>query len=123
MEKEEQTDEIHISEIDEYLAAKTVEHGGTALGLVVEKSGEEGHITLRGTKGRRELGDRAVDFELSPSEYLSLDDLELDELLASPLITSSAHELFDFLLLHFSGFSCVLEFTGNAWKVKIYETA
>jgi len=120
VEKEELTEEIHLSEIDEYLAAKTAEHGGAALGLVVEKSGDEGQITLRGIKVRRGLGDRTTDFELSLSEYLDLDDRGLDDLLASPLITSSALELFDFLLLRFSGFSCVIEFTGNAWKVKIY---
>jgi hypothetical protein len=119
MSQKERIDEIHISEIDVYLAARMVEGSDKPLGLMVEKSGDEGYITLTDTKESRALREEAIDFELSPSEYLNLDDRELDDLLASPLVTSSALELFDFLLLRSSKFSCLLEFTGNAWKVKV----
>ena len=114
-------DEIHISEIDEYLAARVVEAGGNQLGFIVEKSGDQGHITLTDRDETESLGDGAIDFELSPSEYLNLDERGLDDLLGFPVVTSSALEYFDFLLLRFSRFNCLLEFTGNAWKIKISE--
>lgn len=116
-------DKIHISEIDQYLAARILENSGEALGILVKKSGDEGHITITDTKESRALQNHATDFELSPSEYLSLEERDLEDLLSSPLVTSSALELFDFLLLRFSSFSCFLEFTGNAWKVKVTEFA
>ncbi len=112
-------DKIHISEIDQYLAARMLDRNGVALGILVEKSGDEGYITITDTKESRALEEDAIDFELSPSEYLNLEDLELTELLASPLITSSALEFFDFFLLRFMKFECVLKFTGNAWKLKV----
>lgn len=121
MRNERNTEEIHISEIDEYLAARILQESGAPLGLSVEKCGDEGFITLTPTGDKESLGKEAIDFELSSSEYLNLDDREIGDLLKSPLITSSAHELFDFLLLRFTTFNCLLEFTGNAWKVKIKE--
>ena len=116
-------DKIHISEIDQYLAARILEQNGEALGILVKKSGDEGYITITDTHESRALQNHAIDFELSPSEYLNLDETELEELLTIPLITSSALEFFDYLLLRFSSFSCFLEFTGNAWKVKVIEFA
>ena len=121
MRKKGNTEEIHISEIDEYLAARVLEESGAPLGLGVEKCGDEGFITLTETGEKGALGEDAIDFELSTSEYLNLDDRGIVDLLQYTLITSSAHELFDFLLLRFTTFNCLLEFTGNAWKVKISE--
>jgi hypothetical protein len=112
-------EDIHITEIDEYLARRVLEEGGAPFGIAVEKRGQEGFVTITKTTGEGALSDEAVDFELSPSEYLNLDYRDIEDLLASPLITSSALELFDFLLQRFKRFNCLLEFTGNAWKVKI----
>ena len=112
-------EDIHISEIDEYLARRVLEESGTPFGIAVEKRGQEGFVTITKTTGEGALSGEPVDFELSPSEYLNLDYRDIDDLLASPLITSSALELFDFLFLRFKKFNCLLEFSGNAWKVKI----
>ncbi len=120
MSTNERAEKIHISEIDECLASKTLARNGASIGIHVEKSGDEGYILVTDTEESGALNDKAVDFELSPSEYQNLEDKELDDLLTAPLITSSALELFDFLLLRFSSFSCFLEFTGNAWKVDVY---
>ena len=108
-----------VAIIDEYLARRVLEEGGAPFGIAVEKRRQEGFVTITKTTGEGALSDEAVDFELSPSEYLNLDYRDIEDLLASPLITSSALELFDFLLLRFTRFNCLLEFTGNAWKVKI----
>lgn len=112
-------DLIHISEIDEYLAARMVEAGGGALCLRIEKSGEDGFIEVADAEFAGTLGEGSRDFELSPSEYLNLGDVELSDLLSTPLVTSSALELFDFLLLRLKVFICAAEFSGNAWKMKI----
>ena len=115
--------EIHISEIDEYLAEKYLDSLGKPLGLLIEKSGDEGYIKLTQVNPGPITRERVIDFELSPSEYLTLDGHGLSELLASTIVTSSAHELFDFMLLRFKSFECLLEFTGIAWKMSFLDYA
>ena len=112
-------DLIHISEIDEYLAVRMVEAGGGVLSLRIEKSGEDGFIEVTDAEDGAPLGEGAVDFELSPSEYLNLGETEFEDLVRVPLITSSALELFDFILLRTGSFEIAAEFTGNAWKIKV----
>ena len=119
--EEKRSDLIHISEIDEYLAVRTAEAGGRVLSFHVEKTGDDGFIELTDREESMALDEAPVDFELSPSEYLNLADRELEDLFLSPLVTSSALELFDFLLLSMEGFNCAAEFTGSAWKIRITE--
>lgn len=112
---------IHISEIDEYLASRMVEEGENQLSYKVGKSGNDGMILLSGIEFQEKARLESLDFELSASEYHSLNDIELEELLSRPLVTSSALELFDFLLLRLEGFKCNISFTGNAWRIKVSE--
>ena len=114
-------DLIHISEIDEYLAVRMVEAGGGVLCLRIEKSGDDGFIEVTDAEVAPALGEGSVDFELSPSEYLNLGETEFEDLMKAPLVTSSALELFDFLLLRTDSFEIAAEFTGNAWKIKVQE--
>ena len=114
-------DAIHISQIDEYLASRLMEEGVDRLSLKVGKSGNEGFISLTGIDLEETYEKDPLDFELSSSEYHSLNDIELKELLSRPLVTSSALELFDFLLLRAEGFKCSVSFTGSAWNIKVSE--
>ena len=36
-----------------------------------------------------------------------------------PVYTSSAYEFFDFILGYLSSFDCLIEFTGNAWCIRV----
>lgn len=117
----EKKDVIHISQIDEYLASRILGEGANDLSLRVGKSGNDGHISILDTKMQDSGGRDPLDFELSTSEYHSLNETRLEELLRAPLVTSSALELFDFLLLRLKGFSCIISFTGNAWKIEVTE--
>lgn len=121
MTKNKAGDVIHISEIDEYLASRLMEEGLNEISLKVGKSGSDGFISVSALETEPESGQAPLDFELSPSEYHSLNDIELEELLRAPLVTSSALELFDFLLLRLSGFNCTISFTESAWKIKVSE--
>lgn len=116
-----ESDVIHISEIDEYLASRIVDEGVNRLSFKVEKSGDDGLISLSRIEPRDIGSEDPLDFELSPSEYLGLNDAQLDQMLRAPIVTSSALELFDFLLLRTNRFSFAAEFTGSAWKMKITE--
>ena len=105
MSNSEAGDVIHISEIDEYLASRLLEEGLNEISLKVGKSGNDGFISLCRLETELHSGQAPLDFELSPSEYHSLNDIEREELLRAPLVTSSALELFDFLLLRLSAFN------------------
>lgn len=43
----------------------------------------------------------------------------IEDYLDKPVYTSSAYELFDFVLGYLFSFDCLVEFTGNAWKVRV----
>lgn len=121
MSESEEKDVIHISQIDEYLASRIVGEGAGELSLKVGKSGNDGHISIFNVKNQHSGGQDPLDFELSTSEYHSLNETRLEELLRTPLVTSSALELFDLLLLRLKGFNCLISFTGNAWKIEVTE--
>ena len=121
MNKNESIDRIHISEIDEYLAFRLMEEGIERISLKIGKSGDDGYIAVTRVELKDTNGQDPLDFELSTSEYHSLNETELKELLLNPLVTSSALELFDFLLLRTTGFKCAISFTQSAWKIEVYE--
>ena len=114
-------DLIHVSEIDEYLASRILEENADQLSFRVEKSGEDGFITIERIELLKMPPDKPIDFELSPSEYLNLTEIELEDMLKVPIVTSSALELMDFLLLRTNGFSFTAVFNGRAWVMKITE--
>lgn len=117
----EEKDVIHISQIDEYLASRIIGEGTNKLSLKVGKSGNDGHLSILIITNQNSAGRDPLDFELSTSEYHSLNETRLEELLLAPLVTSSALELFDFLLLRLKGFNCLISFTGNAWEIEVTE--
>lgn len=112
---------IHISEIDAYLASRLVDGGETTFGLHINKAGDSVTLSVWESDTEQAIGIGSVDFELSSCECSSLEQADLEEYLKKPVITSSAYELFDFLLGRFSCFDCLVEFTGNAWKIRILD--
>lgn len=112
--------EIHISDIDSFLAERFVETGGTAIGFSVSRKDSQGNICVENSgKAEGSTGMESVDFELSPGESLNPTDIDIEQFIKRPVDTSSAYEFFDFLLANFSSFECVAEFTGNAWRFRI----
>ncbi|MEQ9618804.1 MAG: hypothetical protein RIG61_06490 [Deltaproteobacteria bacterium] len=116
--------EIHISEIDAFLAERLIEAGGGALGFNVSKKDSQGNISIESLgKAEGSPGEESVDFELSPGESLNPEEADVGHYTGRPVDTSSAYEFFDFLLANLSSFDCIAEFTGNAWRIKIEDPA
>lgn len=112
--------EIHISKIDQFLAGRMLDTEIEPRGFTVSLKGRDGTLTIGETLASFEaIRDEGIDFELSPSEYLNLHDAVIEEYINRPVHTSSAYELFDFIFMYFVSFDCVVEFTGNAWKIRI----
>lgn len=117
---ENRDDRIHISEIDEYLARGLIALGGRVMELSISKNGEDGFVTVSFTKSYgSHLTEEGVDFELSPCESSSLELTDVKDYLGKAVHTSSALEFFDFALGYFSSLDCAVQFTGNAWKIKM----
>ncbi len=111
---------IHVSLIDEFLAARLVECGVAPLSFSVRRVGHEGSISIAACATVLKPGaGEGVDFELSPCECRGLDPEDPAVYLGRPVYTGSAYELFDFMLGYFSSFDCFIEFTGNAWRVSV----
>jgi hypothetical protein len=112
-------DRIHISEIDEYLAKGLMALNGEVMELSISKNGEDGFVTVSYKESYDSLptGD-GIDFELSSCECSSLELTDVIDYLGKAVHTSSALEFFDFVLGYFSSLDCVVQFTGNAWKIK-----
>lgn len=112
--------EIHISEIDEYLANGLIVSGGGVLGVSISKKGNDGFVSVSHKRSPfPHITEDGLDFELSTCECSSLELADIREYLDKPVHTSSAYEFFDFTLGHYPSLDCVVEFTGNAWKIKI----
>lgn len=110
---------IHISEIDEYLAKGLIALGGDVMDLSISKNGEEGFVTVSYKKSDdSHLREDGIDFELSSCECSSLELTDVKDYLGKAVHTSSALEFFDFALGYFLSLNCVVQFTGNAWKIK-----
>ena len=122
-ENPEQKTRIHISELDEFLAGKVIENEDGAMKFEIEKYGNQGYLNLIEIQTNQQMDDEGMDFDLSASEYVGLTELEISDYIQKPLYTSSAYELFDFLFSYLDKVECLIEFTGNAWKVKIYNSS
>jgi hypothetical protein len=111
---------IHISRIDEFLASRFLDADGGPLAFSVSGRGEEGDISLTPiVPDAAHVNGEGVDFELSACECGGLDTEEAGMYIGKPVYTSSACELFDFLLGHLASFDCSVEFTGNAWRIRV----
>lgn len=109
---------IHLSELDEYLASKFLDRQ-SALKFAMSKNDSQGYITIKQEKNEEGIEERGIDFELSPSEYQSLDSINILDFTNQTIYTSSAYEFFDFMLMYFSYLEYLLDFTDNSWRVKI----
>ncbi len=109
---------VHLSELDEYLASKFLDRQA-ALRFTMSKNDSQGYITIEQEKNEIEIEKRGIDFELSPSEYQSLDSINILDFTNQTIYTSSAYEFFDFMLMYFSYLEYLLDFTGSSWRVKI----
>lgn len=111
-------DQIHLSELDEYLASKIVETD-TTLKFDLSKADSQGNFSIRMNENKLIIEEGGIDFELSPSEYQSLNSINLEEFTNQPVYTSSAYEFFDFMLMHFSYIEFLLDFSGSSWIIRI----
>ena len=110
---------IHISELDDFLASSLVDSETTPLMFSVSKYDSQGYITIGQGKASGRIREGGIDFELSPSEYLSLDSIEIEDFTRQTIYTSSAYEFFDFILMYYTCLECLLDFTGNSWRINI----
>jgi hypothetical protein len=116
---------LHLSDLDEFLANAILESVDRPLKLAIRKEGNQGYVfarllTLRESEGMPENG---VDFELSPCECMDFSNMEVSDFLGKPVFTSSAYELLDFIFMFIDRFECLIDFEGNAWKIKILNQA
>jgi hypothetical protein len=115
------TQYIHITGIDEFLAARLVERGGGAIRFGVSGADSSGNIALAEVDAPCECREgEGIDFELSTCECRGLDTADIKDYLDKPVYTSSAYEFFDFVLGYLTSFDCLVEFKGNSWKVWVY---
>lgn len=115
-EREENT--IHLSELDEYLASKLLD-SNNALRFSMSKVDLQGYINIRQDKNDAVIEEGGIDFELSPSEYQSLDSINILDFTNQTIYTSSAYEFFDFMLMYFSRLEYLLDFYNSSWRIRI----
>ena len=109
---------IHLSELDEYLAFKFLDRQA-ALRFGVSKNDLQGYISIEQENSEIEIEESGIDFDLSPSEYQSLDSINISDFTNQTIYTSSAYEFFAFMLMYFSNLEFVLDFKGSSWRVRI----
>ena len=123
MNKEPQVEtKIHLINLDEFLASTFVEGKEKPVKLAIHKEGTEGHISVLILTAKEDMEEDGIDFELSPCECIDFDSMEISDFLKKPIFTSSAYELFDFVFMFLDSLECLVDFTGDAWKVKILKT-
>ncbi len=117
-EDERKENTIHLSELDEYLASKLLD-SNSALRFSMSKVDLQGYINIRQDKNDAVIEEGGIDFELSPSEYQSLDSINILDFTNQTIYTSSAYEFFDFMLMYFSRLEYLLDFYNSSWRVRI----
>lgn len=85
----------------------------------VLKKDTQGNIIIQQIENDQKIEEGGIDFELSPSEYQSLDSINVTDFTNKPVYTSSAYEFFDFILMYYSQFEFLSEFNGSAWQIRI----
>ncbi len=110
---------IHLSELDEYLASRLLDQERGPVCFSVSKYDSQGNVSITDRLTEDEIEEGGIDFELSPSEYQSLDSVNASDFTKSTVYTSSAYEFFDFILMYFTSVDCLLDFNGSSWRIKI----
>lgn len=114
--------EIHISNLDDFLASALPECQEKPIKLSIHKEGVEGYLSVNLLKSDEVMEEGGIDFELSPCECIDFDKMEISDFLYKPVFSSSAYEFFDFIFMFFSSIECLVDFTEDAWKIKISKT-
>ena len=109
---------IHLSELDEYLASRLLDNE-VPLRFIVSKEDSQGYINIRQENNEIKIQEGGIDFELSPSEYQSLDSINILDFTNQTIYTSSAYEFFDFMLMYFSRLEYLLDFNNSSWRIRI----
>jgi hypothetical protein len=110
---------VHLSNLDEFLAASIVEGLYAPIRLAVRRNGEQGYVSAILLSTGENMEEGGIDFELSSCECGGLEALGIAYFLRKPVFTSSAYEFFDFICAFLDSFECVVGFTGNGWKIKV----
>ena len=110
---------IHLSSLDEFFADSVLGEKEKPLKFLIHKDRDPGFISALLIDAEEGMEKEGIDFELSSCECAGLEGLEVSDILMKPVFTSSAHEFFDFVLMFLDSFECLVDFTGNAWKIKI----
>ena len=113
---------IHISNLDEFLASALLECQEKPIKLSIHKEGVEGNISVNLLKSGEDMAEGGIDFELSPCECIDFDSMEISDFLYKSVYTSSAYEFFEFIFMFFRSIECLVDFTEDAWKIKILKT-
>jgi len=113
---------IHLSDLDEFLAFELLEQP-LPIALAISKKDSQGNITILSGKNNSVIDEKGIDFELSPSEYQSLDSVNISDFTNQTVYTSSAYEFFDFILMYCSELQCIADFYGNSWRIRIINFA
>ena len=113
---------IHISNLDEFLAETLLQSKEKPIKLSIHKEGVEGNISVNLLKSEEDMDEDGIDFELSPCECIDFDSMEISDFLYEPVFSSSAYEFFDFIFMFFNSIECLVDFTGDAWKIKVFKT-
>jgi len=111
--------EIHISDLNEFLALKFLDAVIRPMRFSVLRKDAQGNIIIKQKENDQEIEEGGIDFELSPSEYQSLDSINAKDFINKTVYTSSAYEFFDFILMYYSQFEFLTEFNGSAWQIRI----
>ncbi len=109
---------IHLSELDEYLASRLLDNE-VPLRFILSKEDSQGYINIRQENNEIKIQEGGIDFELSPSEYQSLDSINILDFTNQTIYTSSAYEFFDFMLMYFSRLEYLLDFYNSSWRIRI----
>jgi len=113
---------IHLSSLDEFLADALLEERDKPIKLAIHKNGDQGYICVLPLMAEEDMEEEGIDFELSSCECGGLEGIEVSDFLKKPVFTSSAYEFFDFLLMSLDSLECLVDFSGNAWKIKVLKT-
>jgi hypothetical protein len=111
--------EIHISDLDEFLALKFLDDVTRPMRFSVLRKDTQGNIIIQQKDNDQKLKEGGIDFELSPSEYQSLDSINVTDFINKTVYTSSAYEFLDFILMYYIQFEFLTEFNGSSWQIRI----
>ena len=111
---------LHITEIENFLAENFVNNNQHPLYLKIFKSDDQGNLEIDiNSASEMKIDAQEIDFELSPCECVDLDRLDINDYKNRIIYSSSAIELFEYLIMFTGEISCIVDFEGVSWKVKV----